>query len=202
MNTTDIPPADRSWEGYNLAPFASMAGGWLGPLLMFWLYVWGPLRPFAYPAGDLLPGPPFTLAILVCAALWWVPSAYFRTHAFEQSGRVYDALGVRQFRRFVPDGDLANRWVRRRDPAFRIIRNRLSALSFIERTKSSERGHLVLLALGLVSAAFALAFGWYGWAVYLTTGNIVANVYPIMLQRYTRMRTDAVLRRPRQARAG
>ena len=26
-------------SGFNLIPFASMAGGWLGPLLMFWLYV-------------------------------------------------------------------------------------------------------------------------------------------------------------------
>ena len=43
------PTFANETSGFNLIPFASMAGGWLGPLLMFWLYVWGPLRPFHYP---------------------------------------------------------------------------------------------------------------------------------------------------------
>lgn len=45
---------DPPTHGLNIIPFASMAGGWLGPLVMFWLYLWGPLRPFAYPSGNLL----------------------------------------------------------------------------------------------------------------------------------------------------
>ena len=185
-------PDPTPTTGYNLAPFASMAGGWLGPLLMFWLYVWGPLRPFAYPAGDLLPGPGFLLLVAACVALWWLPGAWFRIRRFERSGRLYEAVGVRLFRRFAPDGDLANRWARRRDPGYRVIRGRKSALAFVERTETGERGHLVLLALGAVSAAFALRLGWTGWAVYLTAGNVVVNVYPILLQRYNRARLARV----------
>ena len=172
-----------------------MAGGWLGPLLMFWLYVWGPLRPFAYPTGDLLPPPVFALVIAGCVALWWLPRDYFRVYGFERSGRLYETLGVRAFRRFVPDGDLANRWSRRRDPSHRMIRNRRSAALFVRRTEQSERGHVVLLALGIVSAVFALALGWRGWALYLSAGNLVVNVYPILLQRYTRTRLIALLAR-------
>lgn len=48
------------------------------------------------------------------------------------------------------------------------------------------------------SAAFALRLGWSGWAVYLTAGNIVVNLYPILLQRYTRARLAAVLQRAEQ----
>jgi hypothetical protein len=146
--------------GFNLIPFASMAGGWLGPLLMFWLYVWGPLRPFHYPSGDLLPPLFLCLALFTaCIAVWWVPASYYDIRAFERSGRLYEAMGVRLFRWFVPDGDAANRLRRRREPAFRIIRNRRYAAAFVRRTELSERSHLVMLALGSLSAAFAWRLG-------------------------------------------
>jgi hypothetical protein len=158
--------------------------------------VWGPLRPFAYPSGRLLPAAPFVLLIAGCVALWWLlPRAYFRVHGFEQTGRIYRSLGVLIFRRFAPDGDLANRWARRADPHYRVIRGRRSAADFVVRTEQSERGHTVLLMLGVVSAAYAWSLGWHGWAVYLSMGNVIVNVYPILLQRYTRSRLYMVLRR-------
>jgi hypothetical protein len=183
-------------HGLNLIPFASMAGGWLAPLIMFWLYVWGPLRPFRYPEGDVMPGMRFAVLIIGCVALWWlVPAGYFRVRRFERTGRIYHSLGVRLFRRFAPDGDLANRWERRANPGFRVIQGRRSAEAFVGRTVQSERGHLVLLMLGVVSALYAWNIGWHGWAVYLTMGNVLVNLYPILLQRYTRSRLQGVLRR-------
>ncbi len=173
-----------------------MAGGWLGPLVMFWLYVWGPLRPFHYPDGDLLPPLPLLIVgFAVAIAAWWLPASYYRVRPFERTGRVYEKLGVRLFRWFVPDGDAANRWRRRTDPAFRIIRNRRYAQAFRQRTELSEKSHLVMLVLGAMSACFAWAIGWTGWAIYLTAGNIAVNLYPILLQRYTRARLFAVLNR-------
>ena len=82
---------------------------------------------------------------------------------------------------------------------FRVIRGRRSAADFILRTEQSERGHLVLLALGIASVAWAWSIGWHGWAVYLSVGNVVVNVYPILLQTYTRGRLRAVLNRGLQA---
>jgi hypothetical protein len=183
-------------SGFNRIPFAIMAGGWLGPLLMFWLYVWGPLRPYDYPTGALLPPLPILAACLAVAlAAWWVPASYYRIRAFERNGRLYERLGIRWFRLLVPDGDLANRWRRRRVPDFRIIRNRAYARAFRLRTELSERSHLVLLVLGAQSAAFAFAIGWTGWALYLTAGNVLINLYPIFLQRYTRARLAKVASR-------
>lgn len=167
----------------------------MGPLLMFWFYVWGPLRPFRYPDEELLPPLPVLIACFaISLAVWWVPASYFEVRGFERSGRLYERLGVRRFRWFVPDGDAANRWRRRRDPAFRIIRNRQYALAFRRRTELSEKSHLVMFVLGGMSAGFALAIGWPGWAVYLGAGNVVVNLYPILLQRYTRTRLSFVLR--------
>jgi hypothetical protein len=190
------PKFANETSGFNVIPFASMAGGWLGPLLMFWLYVWGPLRPFNYPSGELLPPLPLLIAgFAVGVAVWWMPASYYRVRTFEQNGRLYEALGVRHFRWFVPDGDAANRWRRRRDPAFRIIRNRFYALAFRRRTELSEKSHLVMMVLGGMSAGFAWAIGWSGWAIYLTVGNVVVNLYPVLLQRYTRARLSALLSR-------
>jgi hypothetical protein len=194
----EVPGRDPDFanetSGVNVIPFASMAGGWLGPLLMFWLYVWGPLRPFHYPAGDLAPSlPAFVAFFVMCLMPWWLPSSYYRVHSFERGGRLYEALGVRLFRYFVPDGDLANRWRRRREPNFRIIANRRFAAAFVRRTEMSEKSHLVLLLMGVLSSIFALEIGWRGWALYLAVGNVLVNLYPVLLQRYTRTRLQAVV---------
>src|SRR5690606_6272783 len=93
-------------------------------------------------------------------------------------------------------GDAANRWRRRRDPGFRIIRNRRYAEAFQRRTELSEKSHLVMLVLGGMSAWVAWTIDWPGWAFYLTVGNDVVNLYPILLQRYTRARLSRVLRHP------
>ncbi len=185
------PPSN----GLNVFPFASMAGGWLAPLTMFWLYVWGPLRPYRYPAGDLLPSASFGIVIAACITLWWcLPQRYFRVFEFERSGRFYERLGVKGFRRFAPDGEYANRWERRTKPDHRIIPNRQSAYDFLARTESSERGHIVLMMLGIVSAIYAWSLVWHGWALYLSAGNVLVNVYPILLQRYTRSRLHRILK--------
>ena len=198
MTPTPSASNDPPTHGLNLLPFALMAGGWLAPLLMFWLYVWGPLRPFAYPAGDLLPHWRFGVLAAACISLWWLlPAGYFRIRRFERSGTFYERLGVLHFRKLAPDGDWANRWERHRDPQYRIVRGRRSAQAFLARTEASERGHVVLLLLGAASAAWALAIGWPGWALYLSLGNVAVNVYPILLQRFNRARIEALLRRSR-----
>jgi len=173
-----------------------MAAGWLAPLLMFWLIIWGPLRPYHYPQGEFAPSLwRFVLSVLACVALAWLPAWWFRVHPFERSGRFYEALGVRWFRQFVPDGDLVNRWRRRRDRDHRIIRGRAALEAFEARTRASEKGHLILLAMGILSAAHAWHIGWQGWAAYITIGNVLVNLFPILLQRYTRSRLQGVLAR-------
>jgi hypothetical protein len=125
-----------------------MAGAWLAPLCMFWLYVWGPLRPFTYPSGQLFPGLlSFVSTGFACGLAWWMPHGYFKIRKFERNGRLYETLGIRWFRRFVPDGDIANRLRRRKDPRFRLL-TRTSAMSFLRITENSERGHLVLFLVG------------------------------------------------------
>ena len=190
------PTFANETQGPTLIPFAIMSGAWLGPLLMFWLYVWGPLRPFHYTSGDVAPNPlVFIAGIAVSILAGRLPDAYFRIRDFERSGRIYVALGVRWFRYLVPDGDLANRWRRRTQPGFRIVPNRRFAAAFVDRTRLSEKSHMILLVMGVLSAFYAARIGWNGWAAYIAIGNIPVNLYPMMLQRYTRARLERMLHR-------
>jgi Glycosyl-4,4'-diaponeurosporenoate acyltransferase len=165
---------------YNIIPMALMCAGWIVPMLRFWLQT--------YLRGVAPSLPWFLAACAACVAVWWLPAAYYRVHGFERSGRVYELLGVRWFRHIVPDGDFANRWRRRREPGHRVISNRAGAQAFLIRYLASERSHLVLLLAGFATSAYAWRIGWNGWAWYLFAANVAANVYPILLQRYTRAR--------------
>lgn len=185
---------ETTTRGFNLLPFAVMAGGWLGPLLLFWLAAWGPLRPFGYEAGDLPPLVVLVGLVAVSALPIALPARYYRPRRFERSGSVYRVLGVEWFRKVVPDGDIANRRRRAREPGYRVVRSRGFVQAMWDRTVEGERSHLVLLIFGLGTSVVALDLGWIGWAAYLFVGNIFVNLYPVLLQRYTRARLQPLLR--------
>ena len=175
------------------APIAAMSALFLAPLLVFWLRVFGPLRPFDVSPVPSPPALAFSGAALVCLLAAYVPASYFRVRASAAGERWYRAVGVRQFRKVVPDGDWMNRVRRRQDRRFRLIRSRADAAAWAARTEASERGHLVLLLAGVFSAGYAVHVGWTAWAIILTAGNVITNLYPVLLQRYTRARLARVV---------
>jgi hypothetical protein len=169
----------------NLIPFAVVCAGWIVPLLRFWVSVWwNELAP---------PVALFVAFVAVSASAWWLPPAFYRIRRFEATGRLYESAGVRLFRMITPDGDFANAWRRRREHDFRVIANAQSARDFVARTIIGEKSHVVGLLVGVFSSAWAWHIEWNGWLAYLTVANIVVNVYPILLQRYTRARIVRIL---------
>lgn len=187
-------PAFGDESKANLVPFAIVCAGWIVPLLKFWALVWDVFRPSDYAGGDVAPRLGlFLAACAVCLAPWWLPASYYRVRRFEANGRLYEILGVRIFRKLVPNGDWVNRWRRRRDAGFRVLSNRRSAAEFLSRTVMSEKSHLVPLFMGAGTSLFAWHIGWTGWAVYLGVANVLVHLYPILLQRYTRARIVRLL---------
>jgi len=190
-------------ERGNVVGIAAMAILWITPTLRFWGAVFGPLRPYGYPAEDVAPSPvAFALGVAVCVVPYLLPSSYYRCWEGRRGPRVYGMMGVRAFKRLVPNGDLVNRFARRLDPRYRVIRDPASAHAWLDRARDSERSHLVLLVAGLLTAAYAARIGWNGWAVGLTAGNIVFNLYPVVLQRYNRCRIAKLLRHRAQGSPG
>jgi hypothetical protein len=183
----------------NLIPFAAMCAGFLAPLLRFWAGVLGFVTFSGAPPVDTKWRVASFLAICgVSAAAWWLPRSWYRTRSFERNGRIYEYAGVHLFRRLVPNGDWVNAWRRRQDPSFRAVRNHDHAMQLLRRTVIGEKSHLVMLCLGFASAAYAWRIGWLGWAAYLSAANLLANLYPILLQRYTRARIDRMNGRPKR----
>jgi hypothetical protein len=185
------PAAERG----NLAVIAAMCALWITPTLQFWGAAFGPFRPFSYPNEDVAPSLAwFAVALAACFAPLLLPAAFYRCWEGGGVARVYAGVGVRIFRRFATNGDLINLWARRLDPRYRVVRGRASARAWIDRTREGERNHLVFLLMGLFTAGYAARIGWYGWAAGLTAGNVVFNLYPILLQRYNRCRIEHLLR--------
>lgn len=177
----------------NLAPASAMALVWLAPMVLFWGMVFGPLRPVHARRVNLTPSMP--IFFLCCGASLLpraLPRSYFHDHNVERSRRLYERLGVRIFKKFVLNGDAVNRWARRHNPCYRVVPRRADLDYFAEQTRSVEQSHLVLFTITLFSAFYAARIGWHGWAICLTIGNVVCNIYPVLLQRYNRARITLI----------
>ena len=129
-----------------------------------------------------------------------LPECYYRTKPFELSGRIYKRLGVRFFRRFVPNGDYINRIIRRSEPEYKVISDKDSIIVFEGRTRLAEKCHLAALLLPLPAAVYALMLGWHWFALWMILPFIPFHLYPVLLQRYTRARIERVLNRRRLGR--
>ena len=123
-----------------------------------------------------------------------VPEGYFVVRPFERNGRLYRRLGVRAFKRVVPDGDLISRVARRRagdrEPGMGLNRTALSALD--TRGRIAERAHLISLIAALPLSALAAVLDRPGFAIVLLVPNLIFHGYPVLLQRYTRARLHAI----------
>jgi hypothetical protein len=152
-----------------------------------WMTEGGPGAYLAGAAGG-------ALAVVVFAALR--PSAgYYRLRPFEASGEFYVRLGVRFFRRFVPFGDYFNRLTRRTVPDFRVVRFPGDVARAERSGRFYERLHVSVLVFLLPPTCWGLICGQYWFAAQLILSNGLVNLYPALLQRYTRARLEALARR-------
>lgn len=121
-----------------------------------------------------------------------LPESYFRVRPFEDDGRLYVRAGIKSFKNLLVVtriDDACNRLVR-----FSGRRSRLRDLE--QGTRQAESDHLVSFLVVLLAFVYTITQRWFEVAGWLAVVNVLANVYPVMLQRYNRARVEAVLRRP------
>ncbi len=70
---------------------------------------------------------------------------------------------------------------------------RESIQAFARQTCASEQGHLLMLLAAIPATACAFSNGSFKFALYFLVVNTVLNVYPILLERYTRARIIRIL---------
>jgi len=185
------PPAARLADRLNYLP-AAVFFSWLSPIVYLWLQLLAPalppLAPALQPLGWALPASPaapwFSLAIGVTAVFTVLPRAWYRTRRFEHP--IYRWLGVRHFRKLATNGDTIVRFVRRRYPNYTVHRRDFAQA--LAATMVAEKVHLPFFIFGAATSLYLVRIGWFGLAAWSIITNIAGNLYPVLLQRYTRAR--------------
>ena len=121
---------------------------------------------------------------------------YFEPKRIEQAdnGRIYVLLGARLFKRYLTtSGDLISRVRGRRRIAPIGPDLVTSILQFDKQTKSWEARHIFGGFLMLALTWWSIAVHGKGSWLVLLGANLLINGYPIMVQRYNRVRLRSLL---------
>lgn len=154
---------------------------------------------FHHPGGAVLVyGLSMTLVWLVRQVVPFAfPPGYYRPRPVEIDGSLYRRLGVLRFRwlLFKTHIELLN-------VSARLSHGRLGLLRLERGVRDAETDHALALLVMVVITMYAALHAWWVLAGWLLLANVVANVYPIMLQRHTRARLLPILDRLRNNEEG
>lgn len=122
------------------------------------------------------------VAVLGQAISFSLPDAYYEIKPFENGGRIYERLGIRLFKKLVRRGPLTLF-----SPTLR--RKADGSLHELEpEMKKAEAGHVIIFVLMLIFVGYAGIRGWFDAVGWLMLFNLAINGYPVMLQRYNRIK--------------
>ncbi len=112
-------------------------------------------------------------------------ASYYEPRAFERTGQIYERVGIRLFKSLVRRGPLAVF-----SPALRFPKEKTVATlqALDDKMRQAETGHVLIFVLMLLFVGYALINGWLDAVVWLLLFNILINGYPVMLQRYNRIK--------------
>ncbi len=113
-------------------------------------------------------------------------SNYYKLKNPDKLIQIYKILGVNYFRIFL----LITFWGRNKNRKKYFNGTRKGLQNFIYQSKQSEFGHFGAFVSILVASAVLLAHGYFILVAMITAINIIGNFYPIILQRFHRLRID------------
>ncbi len=130
------------------------------------------------------------IAIVGQVAHFSFAASYYKPRPFERTGQIYERVGIRLFKSLVRRGPLAVFSPTLRFPTEKTVAA-LRALD--DKMRQAETGHALIFVLMLLFAGYALISGWLDAVVWLLLFNILINGYPIMLQRYNRIKLQELI---------
>ena len=182
----------------NFLPIAAF-GLWSIPAKLFWIVVLGVVPWFDAVPGRFAALPWLGGALAAGPLIFLAPRGFHVPRRWEYRGTFYRRVGVELFRSIVANGDLVNRFVRARHGlSYRVYGPDIEKL--VPKSIWNEQRHWAYLCWGFVTAYYAWSIGWESWAVWLAGTNVGANLYPIMLQRYSRARVMRLVKLGRRGR--
>ncbi|WP_461139662.1 glycosyl-4,4'-diaponeurosporenoate acyltransferase CrtO family protein [Spirosoma pomorum] len=109
-------------------------------------------------------------------------SRYFDSYPFEKCGKVYQALGIEWYRALL----IKIGWDKIRQQQTPIKKDVTNFIAYERATRISEAGHLIIAIIVFLVTCYILFTYSILNARWLILSNIFFNIYPILLQRYTR----------------
>lgn len=116
--------------------------------------------------------------------------SYYRLRNPKQLQFWYDLLGLAYFRKFL----MLFFWGSKKNRKKYFNGTRTGIDNFMYQTHQSEFGHLGALILVAVTNMYTFYLGYYAISIFLFVINMVGNLYPIILQRYHRIRFERFIR--------
>jgi hypothetical protein len=184
---------EKNRKGYNMNFFKKLLLFSIATLVIGYLILW------SFDAFG--PHNPFFAFLLNWLTMSWVavvgesmplalPASYYSIKAFERTGRMYEYLGIRLFKKLVRRGPLSVFSPKLRLPKEKTV----SALEQLEREmRKAETSHLLLFVVMVLFSVYALLRGWPDAAGWIMVFNILINGYPVMLQRYNRIKLTELI---------
>lgn len=110
------------------------------------------------------------------------------------SPKFYEGLGVRFIRNFVQNGQWINRHIRKSNPNYKLVKDRILAVKYMQTVVMYERYHRMCFVFFLLTAFYAIILQQYALFCAISVANIIYNICPILLQQYNRARIIALRR--------
>ena len=115
---------------------------------------------------------------------------YYSVKAFERTGQVYERLGIRLFKKLVRRGPLSIFSPTLRSPKEKTVS---TVQGLLNEMRKAETGHAVIFVLVLLFVGYGLLNGWLDAVVWMLLFDVLINGYPIMLQRYNRIKLQELV---------
>jgi hypothetical protein len=152
------------------------------------------LIPVGYFCYTLMPPKLFYIFLGISLAGYALPSSFYNTIQIKKLNFLKKA-GVPVAQKYAQNGTVINRLIRKKFPGYKILYDRKTIEGQYKRTYFFEKYHFVMLLFFLFTTVFALIQSYYLWALTIMIANIIYNIYPILLQHYTRLRIELLLKR-------
>lgn len=115
--------------------------------------------------------------------LWFDPKSF-------ESEELYEKIGIKTYKKYLPTGEITARimWKYTKKNAFIAGSSEGSLRSYEKFTRIYETIHITMLSIGITIIALNLAAGDINSAICNLGMQTLVNVYPVILQRYNRLR--------------
>jgi len=162
-------------------------------LNLFWTILFFlPVVFYWYSAGSSLW---FYLFLIAGYLMGFMTTPVFNLLQLHRFTELFGLKGIKVIRKFVQDGDMINRSIRKDSPTHKVISDKTVIRKYLNTIRMYERFHFVCFVFFLLMSGHAFIFRSFGYFAMISAGNFLYNVCPILLQQYNRARILKLINR-------